>query len=174
MYALRPFSRKWSHIILILTFWSQDDTFAWYVHSKVCSYMKIPSPVKMPCPSRSVEFILQCHQDFLRAGEIIKTQAKLYLNCIGPPFCTIPSKYLISINLLFSFNVQVCLPGLHITQGIWWKKNAIRWKASCFDTRWHFLWYICWIFQVHQLMLAKNKIKALDTAKQQLSVLVQH
>eukprot|EP00731_Ephydatia_muelleri_P019270 Em0012g95a len=69
--------------------------------------LQTSSPTSRLCARRSLETMLADYQWFIASGGDIKN-AKYYNNCINEPFFKIPLS-------------QVCVPGLHITQGIFLK-----------------------------------------------------
>eukprot|EP00731_Ephydatia_muelleri_P009881 Em0005g467a len=69
--------------------------------------MTVPLSLRKRYPLRSLECIKESHKQFMAAGGKRK-KVKNYMNCVTEPIFDIPID-------------QVCLPGLHITQGIFVK-----------------------------------------------------
>eukprot|EP00731_Ephydatia_muelleri_P033549 Em0032g11a len=69
--------------------------------------MAVPLSLRKRYPLRSLECIKESHKQFMAAGGKRK-KVKNYMNCVTEPIFDIPID-------------QVCLPGLHITQGIFVK-----------------------------------------------------
>ncbi|KAL5517678.1 hypothetical protein EMCRGX_G003271 [Ephydatia muelleri] len=101
-----------------------------------------PPSKRQKSPNRCVESIISWNQKFLQAGGDAK-KVKNFMNCISKPFFNIPL-------------TQVCLPGLHITQGLFTKlyllfenachqldaKLALGYQGNCDNMSSNFVAYI--------------------------------
>ncbi|KAL5479256.1 hypothetical protein EMCRGX_G022753 [Ephydatia muelleri] len=80
--------------------------------------MKIPLSVRGYSPTRSLQSIYENYSEYSAAG-FPRKDAQFYSNCISEPIWDIPLD-------------QVCLPGLHITQGMFTKLFDLL-EASCHE-----------------------------------------
>ncbi|KAL5481283.1 hypothetical protein EMCRGX_G021416 [Ephydatia muelleri] len=84
----------------------------WRVLSCLCCHihkdqMKIPVNIRGAFEARTLETITQDNLNYMASGGI-RSDAQLFHNCISKPIFNIPLS-------------QVCLPGLHITPGVFTK-----------------------------------------------------
>eukprot|EP00731_Ephydatia_muelleri_P015665 Em0009g89a len=112
--ALRPMTMTLTFIALD-RFQDQVEELQriqWRVLSCLCCHihkdqMKIPVDIRGAFEARTLETITQDNLNYMASGGI-RSNAQLFHNCISKPIFNIPLS-------------QVCLPGLHITPGVFTK-----------------------------------------------------
>ena len=97
--------------------------------------LKIPPPSNRQ-QERSLSTLAAAHADFLSKGKGNTSVAKSYFNVIGEPFFNIPLDQVNKqdvVNLCEHF-LQVSLPGLHISLGIFYRLfNLLEDAVHCLD-----------------------------------------
>ena len=129
--------------------------------------MKVDPSIRGVSSKRSIESIISWNQRFINSGGNIE-EAKEFFNCISPPIIQIPlaqvrSPYLYSTySFKYTLYLQVCLPGLHITQGIFVKLFNIL-EDECHKLDLTLAIYSC---DEHALDTASSYTKSVNLVKQ--------
>ena len=107
-------------------------TYLRFIGEKPCLWclitleeLAIPLTIRGPCIRRTLASIVADHNRFLLSGGNLKN-AKNFNNCIDEPFFNIELSQVDVNNDMISYRcsdmhlriMQVCLPGLHITLGV--------------------------------------------------------